>query len=245
MVWGMEVPSTFGDFWPRGGYEGTDDNWAKRLDEYFYKGGISEEKKAAMLPGLREANLSYAIYVSGKFSHEPGSQENGRGLPFLPVEPYELPEFYKAEKSTNSLGSLIALNYGILAVDEKLKAIIERLEPNVHQFFPIEIRMPKGKTYPVQYYILLIGQYIDSFSPKKSKEGSYKSYPDHPGYYSLVRRPPSAMSGLAMSKEVFGDAHFWRERGLNGMLTCFSDELKTQAKKDGLRLPKHHKLMEV
>ena len=148
MVWGMEIPSTFGDFWPRGGYEGTNDNWAKRLDEYFYKGGISEEKKAAMLPGLHEANLSYAIYVSKKLKREPGSQEDGRGLPFLPVEPYELPDFYKAEKSTNSLGSLIALNYGILAVDEKLKAIIERLEPNVHQFSRSRSGCRKAKPIP-------------------------------------------------------------------------------------------------
>ncbi len=242
MVWGMDIPSTFGDFWPRGGYEGTDGNWAKRLDEYFYKGGISEEKKAAMLPGLREASLSYSIYVSKKLKSEPGSREDGRGLPFLPVEPHEVPEFYKAEKSSTSLGSLIALNYGILAVDGKLKAIIERLEPGVHQFFPIEIRMPKGKIYSEPYYIVLIGQYIDSFSPTKSKEGCWREPVTGKFTHDEWKK---GFSGIALAKDAFGQAHLWREGSFIDYLTCLSDELKAAIDQEGLRLPKHYKMMEV
>ena len=243
MVWGMEIPSTFGDFWPRGGYEGLEDNWAKRLDAYFNERGA--EEKAVMLAELRKAFLPYSIYVSKKLKSEPGSKVDGKGFPFLPVEPFEVPEFYQAEKSSTSLGSLIALNYGILAVYEKLKAIIERLEPGVHEFFPIGIRMPKGKAYPVKYYILLITRYLDSLSIADSNDSAYKSYPDSPGYHTLQRRPPSAMSGLALKKSVFGDSHLWRERNLNEALTCFSDELHTQAKSEGLRLPKQYKMREV
>jgi hypothetical protein len=65
-----------------------------------------------------------------------------------------------------SLGSLIKLNDRILAVDEALKAIIERLESGVHQFFPIEIMMPSDKAPSVRYYVLVIGNYCDSFIPK-------------------------------------------------------------------------------
>ena len=245
MVWGMEVPSTFGDFWPSGGYEGDDRAWSDRLDRYFYDGEILPEKKAFLQGGLSEASLNYSIFVSKKLISEPGAREDGRGPPFIPVEPHEVPQFFQTEKSHTSLGSLIALNFGILAVDEDMKAVIERLEPGVHQFFPIEIRMPKEKTYPKPYYILLIGQYIDGFLPAASKDGSYKSYPGYPNYFTLVRRPSSAMSGLAMSKAAIGKAHLWRERGLNGALTCLSDELKAEVNAAGLRLPKHHKMMEV
>ena len=240
MVWGMEIPSTFGDFWPRGGYEGLEDNWAKRLDAYFNEGGA--EEKAVMSAELRKAFLPYSIYVSKKLKSEPGSKVDGKGFPFLPVEPFEVPEFYQAEKISTSLGSLIALNYGILAVDEKLKAIIERLEPGVHQFFPIEIRMPKGKAYPVQYYILLITRYLDSFSRAQSKDGCWRE--PVPGNLTY-RGTRKSISGLALSKDAFGGANLWRERGFIRTLTCLSNELKAAIDQEGLRLPKHYKMMEV
>lgn len=242
MVWGMDIPSTFGDFWPRGRFEGDDDGWFDRLDKHFFEGPMPAEKKSLLENDLRAARLSYSLFVSMKLKGEPGARADGRGPPFIAVEQHEIPTFFKLEKSSETLGSLIALNYGILAVDENLKAILDRLEPDTHQFFPIEMRMPKAKTLPLQYYILLIGQYIESFSPADSKDGSWRK--PLRGQFTHDSSKKS-FGGLALSKAKFGNAHLWRERGFMDWLTCFSDELREEIERARLRLPKHYKMREV
>jgi hypothetical protein len=247
MVWGMSIPSSYGDFWPEGQLEGMDKNfdqlWRQRLDRY-YQSLPPEEQKALFDYGPECDVTDYQFYVFDKFFHELGKiPGNHRTFPPLNgIKSHEPPQFFVTYKSHTSLASLIVL-LG-LAVDEALKAIIERFEPGVHQFFPIEIRMPRGKVYPVQYYTLVIGQYINGFVPEKSKEGSYREYPDYPDYYSLIDSRKE-ISGLAHSKSAIGKAHLWRERDLNGALICFSDELESAIVGAGLRLPKHYRMMEV
>jgi hypothetical protein len=245
MVWGMSIPSSYGDFWPEGHLEGRDKNfrelWSQRLDRYYQS--LPPEQQKVLFDYGPECNVTdYQFYVADKFFRELGkTPDNHRTFPPLnAIQPHEPPVFFVTYKSYHSLASMIALCG--LAVDEPLKAIIERFEPGMHQFFPIEIRMPRGKVYPVQYYTLVVGQYINGFVPEKSKEGAWRSRALDCYSYDDSKR---GISGLAMSKSAFATAHLWRERSSVSPLICFSDELESAIMGAGLRLPKHYRMMEV
>jgi hypothetical protein len=170
-----------------------------------------------------------------------GSAEHPCSMTYSSIEPQEVPQSFNTEKSYKTLGSLISLN-GFLAVDDALKAIVKRLEPDVHQFFPIKIRMPRGKVYPTQYYIFVIGQYLDSFSPKDSDEGSWRT--NGPNEY-FHEKTKAGISGLAFFKDTFGRAHLWRERRMSLRPVFFSDELHTEIASAELRIPKNYRAKEV
>lgn len=249
MVWGMSFPSSFGDYWPRGKNEGEGteraaDGWEHRLREHFVNSTPEEQARLYPLGGVSAASAawSYPFYAMMKFQKEPGSKYTPDEPPLIPIEPHEPLQFFQMERGSKNLGSMIALNAGVFAVDETVKDIIERLEPGVHQFFPVEIRMPRGKIYPVQYFVLVIGQYLDSFDPESSDECSWERTE-----LGNVRYDDSkaGITGLAFKKSVFGNAHLWRERRINGALTSFSDQLIAEIQKRELRIPKHFQMSEA
>ena len=238
-MWGMNFPSSFGDFWPEGQFEGKgSDAWKSRLGDYYDRQPQETQKSLFEYRG----GDTYPFFVSMKFKSETGSSRRGE-QPFTSIKDHEPPQSFYAEKTYKNLGSMIALNYGLLAVDEELKAIIERVEPNKHQFFLIEIIMPKGVVYPKKYYILVIGQYCSSFSPEKSKSGSFRAIPNSDRFSHTETK--AGITGLALAKDVYGKAHLWRERRLSDLPIFFSDELQTEIENAGLRIPKPYKMMEA
>jgi hypothetical protein len=163
---------------------------------------------------------------------EPGSKRADMPA-FGPIAAHEAPKRYKTVKNYAS---------GILAVDGPLKDIIERFEPGVHHFFPIEIVGRKDVVYPKKFFVMAIGQYLDSFSPEQSNPASWENSVE--GYYRFDDGKKS-MSGLALSRQVFGNAHLWRERRMLRELICFSDQLMANITGWGLRLPKNCKLKDI
>lgn len=223
MVWVMALPSGFGDFGPEGhfvGWEEARTHFANEVD-----------------------GDSYGYGVWQKFIEEQGKQFSPRHPPIAAIESHEAPKWYELERRYSSLGSTIRLQNGILAVDEALKEIIERMEPHRHQFFPIQITMPRNVAYPKRYFILVIGQYLESFSPVQSVEGSWE--PDGSTHYFYNSPRKKDLSGLALSKTIFGTAHLWRERLMSLPLICFSEVLLAEIVKAGLRLPQHFQAKEV
>lgn len=132
----------------------------------------------------------------------------------------------------------------MVAVDEDLKSIIKRFEPGVHDFFPLELRLPKGKVYPKQYYTLRVGQYCESFVP----DGEIFEEDYLQGIVGVQRmhlREKRYAQKLMFSREKFGDMHLWRERRFKEWFLLFSDELREAIIEAGLELPKHHQMTEV
>lgn len=248
MVWGMSLPSGFGEFWPNGSFEATPDatsGWGDRLMSYYLD--LSPEDQCALFDYVDTASRGkagpYVSFVVGKFLHEQGTKGSPDKPPFSPILAHEPPRSFVIERGGKSLGSLIMLSNRMLAVEEALKAIIERLEPGVHQFFPIEIMNRKGEAYSRPYYLLVIGQYFDSFLPNESDPHSFSKDGER-GFFHKEKKVD--MAGLAFSKAVFGKAQLWRDRRMSReWLTCFSDELIAEITKAGLRIPKHYKMMEV
>jgi hypothetical protein len=246
MVWGLNLPSGFGEFWPDSDFEGeteSTDGWFERLKSHFKVQSPEEQRRLFDYDdGLGNAAHSYPGYVSNKFVSEIGTRLGAGRPPFTPIEPHEPPRFFETCRTYNSLGSLIMLNNRLLAVDDALKDIIERMEPGVHLFFPIEIRRRKGAVFPKPYYTLVIGQYFDSFSPEHSKPRSWRK----DGDYAFRHEDRKAdMAGLAFSAAVFGKAHLWRERRRREGLTLLSDDLKAAIDEAGLRTLRINKMKEV
>ncbi|HEX7954968.1 MAG TPA: DUF1629 domain-containing protein [Burkholderiales bacterium] len=230
----MALPEGFGDFWPLGDFDG----WRDRLNGFYFS-QTPEGKRELYEP---RDEVSYSYYVNQKFSNEAGSGEGLYQPPLSPIKSHEPPMVFRTEKTYRALASLIMFNDSIIAVDEKLKSIIDSMEPNIHEFFPIEIAMPKRNTYPGNYFTFVVGQYFDAFSSEETRAGSVYEFA------SGILRPPSSkkgLSGLAVRRSVFGGAHLWRDRAFGPWLTCFSDELEAEIAKAGLRLPKHYQMREI
>ncbi|SLN41249.1 hypothetical protein ROA7450_01993 [Roseovarius albus] len=226
MTWGMVEPKNFGEWWPdpqRGFY-----TWDETLQTY-YDTEMSEADKVA----LDMADGVNRFTFSRKFTTDMG-----------PVDRGECPQVYETRKPLKKLGALIMLSSGFLAVDEALKAVIETLEPDVHQFYPLRIEDQKAVAFPKAYFGLVIRQFRDSFRPDDSKEGSWEKMELVEGY-SVVYELKEHINGLAMSTEAIGEAHLWRESVLSSPTVFFSDALQAEIKRQGLRVPKHFKVIEV
>lgn len=236
MVWVMRKPGGIGDFFPLG-------------DFVDWNSDLNREARVKIVDGER-----YSYSLSDKFIYERGLQFSSNFVPICPIEQDEVPKQYKLDGKHTSLGSLIEFNNQIPGVDEELKNIIERLEPGVHDFYPITITMPKGAVYPKQYYILVIGQYLESFSIDKSREfidrdaelRKLDAFSDQGGgKYSFSFHSKKYLNALTFSKAAIGKAHLWTERKLQRPEIILSDALHDEIAKAGLRLPKHVQAREI
>ena len=227
MVWGMPEPKGFGEFWPDGTFEA----WFDDLRDY-YSNRMSDEDKTAM--GMEEFFDLTAI--TNKFKEDLG-----------PVKPPECPKEFTVhfKKNTGDYGSLITLSCQVLAVDDALKTIIEALEPEVHQFWPIRlVTLKTRKVYPQSFFGIRIGQYLDSFSPEQSTEGSWRVN-EKIGRYRAYFSQKKYYEGLALSQEAIGQMHLWSEKRLRHPRLFLSDTLMSKIKEAGLRVPKHYKMKSV
>lgn len=241
MVWGMSMADTRAKFSPDGGFEAPrgfdDERWRQRLNRYCRE-EMDEGRRAAF------ADASYSGFVINKFSYELGAQPNRHNPPLTPLENHEPPRIHFPEKSYRALGSLLILSSYILAIDEDLKVIIERFEPDVHRFFPLDLHLPNGSVYPKQYYTLWVGQYCESFVP----DGEIFEEDYIQGIVGVQRmhlREKRYAQKLMFSRKKFDDRHLWRERRFNNYLLLFSDQLYEAIVAAGLELPRHHQMTEV
>lgn len=191
--------------------------------------------------------LAYAGNVAAKFHQELGVPLPGIGRLYTPIEPHEPPRSFRLERRPSKLGSLLHINNQMIAVDDALKMLIERLEPDTHRFYSIRIELPKGEELDTAYHIMCVGRHIDSFAPEASDARSWSRYPGHPEFFYYRYEPQlyPGISGLALSRSIFDGAHFWRERRFNGILFCLSDRLRDEIVADKLLLPKLIRMREV
>jgi len=222
MVWGLVDPNGFGDFFPYGDFVG----WEEEIKRYF-----DEEMSAERRAAFGDWDVRYRGTVSSKFTQDQG-----------PLAPHERPLEFRLQETRKSLGSLLLLTDRLRAVDATLMQIIERLEPGVHQFWPLRISLPKGGEYPVRYHGLIIRRFIDSFVPEQGgvhqvSKGSVAYFANGPTKkdYGNLTVLQSAVSGF----------HLWRERRLLTPEVFFSDDLQAEIARHGLRIPRHHRLKAI
>lgn len=215
-------PQGFGDYWPDGEFVG----WKEPLKNY-YDTEMPHEKKVAM-------GMTKRIYYS-EFSKK-FADNLGR------LDDVECPKEFRTIKTYKNLADLIATANRLLAVSEALKDLIEGLEPGVHQFWPLKITSRKGQVYPVNYYGMVVGRFLDSFDYEQCRKENW--YCSNDSYVPLPTTK-KAFAEMAMSAKVIGGAHLWRERKVYNPPIYFSDELQDRIEQAGLRLYRRYKLKEV
>ena len=246
MVWGMSrVPGSNG-FYLEGDLEGpremASSGWRERLKDHFRK-EMPEEQKQLFEDGHQSGAHWYACHTVGRFLNDRGCVTNPGEKLITQIADHEVPRYFQvAERIQNAPASLAILSGGVMVVIKALKEFIEWVEPSTHQFFPIEIRIPSGKIRPESYYIMVIGQWIDSFSPEMSAKSSFEKFAS--GVYSYSERPKD-LRALAFRRRALSEAHLWREPRLEGSLICFSDRLQAEIIDAGLRIPRHYRMIEV
>ena len=242
MVWGLVLSSELGDYFPQGEYVG----WDEKLRAYWESGMPAEVKAHFVEESARERTYAHAgtyySYVAKKFKSD-HSRKFGGIPPLTPIEGHEWPEEFSTIFNIKSLGSLFTLSGQMLVIDAALKSIVERVEPGVHEFSPIRITRMSGGHYPNTYFVMVIRQFRESFSPEQSAVGVWEQKPA--GYFDMTQGNKKSMSGFAMSKAAIGGAHLWKERKVYAPEVYFSDTLEAEIDKVGLRLPKRFRLKEV
>ena len=242
MTWALTNSPASGVYHPHGDFVGLDE----QRRAYFES--LPQEAKA-VFGGF----AGYALFATKKFLEEIGTISGGPP-PLTPIEPHEIPHTFRTKSSYSNLASLIMLPNRLLAVDQQLKEIIERLEPGVHQFFPIQITMPRERAYPKPYFLLVIGQFLEGFRPEQSPpEVLDKNYrltcwrrTDWSDKLVFVLEIDSfCCPHLAFSRSAIGGAHLWRERRalMNNIL--ISDALQAEIAAAKLRIWKHWRVKEV
>jgi hypothetical protein len=187
---------------------------------------------------------TYSLDVSEKFHSELGVRrgEDGSYPPYSPILPHEWPKEYVQERIYKTEAALVEYPNRMYAVTEPLRAIIERLEPGVHQFNPIRVILPKGLEHTVPHHMMIVGRWLNAFSQADSDpRGLHSANTVSPVVYDNKK----SFAGVAMSATIMGNAHLWRESALRGGTFYISDQLKDEVTKAGLRLPPSFKMKTV
>lgn len=244
MAWAVRFKIEFGRFFPLGNFS----EFGERLHTYFTQKMTAEQRAV-----FHHENY-YEPWVFQKFSREIGAMYT-TNLPLVtPLQDHEWPHEYRAERSIKSLGSIVTLPNGVLAVDETMKGLIEGLEPGIHQFRPINFLQPNSEIFPGTYFTMIIGQFRDSFIPEPETEDTLwqrSSYLDpdkgrtFTGKYTFSALSAERYARLPLSAEAIAGAHLWRERNLIGPDFFISDALHDAIKKAKLKMPQNFKVKEA
>lgn len=251
MVWAVLLPSNFNEFFPRGEFHG-------------YREALAAHYNAEQRPGLTpqhrvefvfrsdrpmksdgrpySAFSTYMLDVTEKFHEEIGVPRPHEPA-LLPILPHEWPKDYVFEKLYKRPASLMKLSNRMYVVEERLRDVIEGLEPGVHQFHPVRMELPAGVEHPIRFHMMVVTRWLDSFSLAQSdRKGLRDADSDSPWVYPDSKEN---FAGVAMESTVIKDAHIWRERRLQGADFFTSDVLKDEAGKSGLRLPPSFQMKSV
>ncbi|KJZ20683.1 imm11 family protein [Loktanella sp. S4079] len=212
MVWAVHEASGFGKFFLNGDFVG----WKEGLQKHWDEIGADDDARNT-------------FSVARKFTED-----------FGPLEDVEMVKQFETKKNVKEIAALAEITNKLLIAHQSLKEIIEEAEPGIHQFWPMEIVMPREKIYPESYFGMRIGQFLDSFQPDESDEASFH---DSPLYFGSDTK--KATAGLAMSPSIIGDAQIWREKRIRRPNIFISDALQQRILDAGLQLPKHYQTMVV
>lgn len=238
MVWGAPLPPG-----PYGEYEGKTNHWPNsgwwcRLENY-RRDHMSEAEKAL----YGEQSYWYCAHEKFVSNGTNTMREADQPIQLPPIQPHEPPTWFEYQRGHKQPAAIISLPSKVLAVSLPLRGIIEHLDPGVHQFFPIDVRNRNGSVYDVEYFIMVIGQVRDSFSPADSCDSLANDSDGRIWYY--VRGNKDQVMGIALDHAKHDGAHLWVEKTFGSQMFCMSDDLVAQAKAVGLKMPKHWRLREV
>jgi hypothetical protein len=108
-----------------------------------------------------------------------------------------------------------------LNVSEKAKAVIESLEPGVHQFFPVEYEDHKGNSFGTRYWFVVCNR-LDSVDRDHTNMALRKGW-EWTAPKTFLRRgeplpehlDPSKPAKPVFNLKAIGDKHFWVDKHIS------------------------------
>ena len=231
IVWAMVTPLEFGPCFPSGHYLEDDE----RTEAYFRANATAEE--LAEVDALGEGGYRHRVVVhtqyveSRKFSNDEG-----------PVDPAMQPRVFQMERGSTNLGSWLEVTNRLLMVDEALRTIIERFEPGVHQFWPMEVRGPDGEPLDRQFHALVIRQSRDSLIDEQSDLQRLDQDMDERQPRFAKNTDAAGLRRVTLRGAAIEGVHLWREHRLATPNILVSDALRTAIKEAKLRVFRHGRL---
>lgn len=202
MAWGLREPTGFGRRYPDAGSDG----YRESLEAHFHE-HLTEEERAT----FDHRPVSFRYSISRKFTEDKG---------FL--EDFEKPRRYRTEVGIRQFASMLLLENGLVAVDAQLKAVIDGLEPDVHQFWPIAFVSKRGVPYEQEFHGLIVGNHRQAFSREASVEGSWE---ERDGLASVTMPVKKCFEGIGLSEDAIDGAHLWRDPTFVSLALYLSDRL--------------------
>lgn len=146
-----------------------------------------------------------------------------------PVDPATVPRIGQAKRGKKMPD--VCPMPGLNAVSSRFRDLVEELEPNVHQFFEIELREQGGTPIPGQYYTFNCPRRIDTILANESTLGWEEMRNGMP-------RPKLPHRDFSISRPARAGAHIWCENFLRVMGIMVSDQFAAEVKKRELTGPK-------
>ncbi|CAN5867823.1 hypothetical protein BH11PSE6_BH11PSE6_01030 [soil metagenome] len=174
------------------------------------------------VPPTREvvrARNAYGWNNSGQFPFGPASWDRqGVRLPET-----LFPRSVHIQSGTGALPDAINAG-GFLGCSQRLKDVIEELEPGVHQFHPVPVTVKAGERTPTTYYATVLGRalvdqvVLEQSTMKRSNGGGFAKV-DNPSLWDGGK--------IAIDRSLSSGWHVWISWDLYTHWTC-SDELKAR-----------------
>jgi hypothetical protein len=143
-----------------------------------------------------------------------------------------VPSYGVVQKPRPELPDMFWDESALLVVSGAYHDIIERLDPGVHQMWPIEMRRKRKGPYPGRWYALIIRPRAKAISPAESdtyiaKGSKALGSPDR----VLVENSFK----VAVRKDALPDVNLWWDDGLDEPVILCSDALRDAVVEAGLK----------
>jgi hypothetical protein len=129
--------------------------------------------------------------------------------------PEELPKVLVADKPRKSWPDAFTGWHGIHVVSGRAKDVIERFDPDLHQFFEVPLRTKRGIEIEGPWFIMNVTVRQNSIVVEKSRVKVNDNFPDTLcSFYSTSQTKDVVVDTSRLSPDI----HFWREARFRGSL---------------------------
>ncbi|MGD9295610.1 MAG: hypothetical protein PVI41_12075 [Roseobacter sp.] len=145
--------------------------------------------------------------------------------------PEELPKELVADKPRKSWPDAFEGWHGILVVSGRAKDVIERFDPDLHQFFEVPLRTKRGIEIEGPWFIMNVTVRQDSIVMEKSRVQKSTRRPDKLNSFWVNSTTKDV---VVDHSRLSPDIHFWREARFQGSFLG-SDSFVRALKEAGIR----------
>lgn len=154
---------------------------------------------------LCDATIHPPHYVNIQFDHDWSGMRPLINALKVDPEVNWVPTSGCSEKPRKRMPDVLG-RWEVLLVNERVREIIESMEPQTHQFFPFEMRNgPKGEACEVPYFVLNIRHMLDCVHAERT--ACDRNGTGWTEFYS-----PIEYKHLILDEEVVQGHHLWRTR---------------------------------